>query len=94
MRLDDLTERSAAAKARLLPLEELLPGFPAAHLTDEGGRRVSHGQAIEPRHLQPGPTAVMPAAPWVRLVGADGRLLAIGKGTAGVPSLHPAVVLI
>ena len=94
VRLDDLTERSAEAKARLLPLERLLPALPAAHLTDEGGRRVSHGQAIEPRHLQPGRTAVLPVAPWVRLVGADGRLLAIGTGTAGVPSLHPAVVLI
>ena len=92
--LDALTEHPETAKAQMLPLEQLLPRFPAAHLTDEGRRRVSHGQAVEPRHVLPGGSGVMPSDPWVRLFDRDGRLLALAVPAAGVSSLHPAVVLI
>ncbi len=94
LRLDDLTERAEMAKAQVLPLERLLPSFPSAHLTDEGRRRVSHGQEIELRHVLPGHTGLLPPEPWVRLFDAQGRLLALGAPRAGVSSLHPAVVLI
>jgi tRNA pseudouridine55 synthase len=79
-----------AAASKMVPLTALLPQFPAITLTDEGLRWVSHGRMIGPRHLSgPPPEGVA----WVRLMGQDGTLVALGEpaGTSG--ALHPSVVL-
>lgn len=89
--LDVLTRDPAAARAQALPLQRLLPAFPAVALTAEGRTWVSHG-----RELGPGQAAgPLPAgAAWVRLFGPDGALLALGRPGAAPGSLHPSVVLI
>lgn len=81
------------AETDLIPLERLLPGFPAAVVTDEGLTRVSHGRTLERGHyafrLEPDA-----AAEWVRIFDSAGRLAALGRrGTPG-GSLHPDIVLI
>lgn len=84
----------------IVPIEQLLPRFPAVTVTDEGRMRVSHGRTLEASHYQPGPAvpeaAVQGAAvqeAWVRVLDAEGRLLALAQG-AGRDCLHPEVVLI
>ncbi len=77
----------------LVPLEQLLPEMPAGQLTDEGRRRLGHGQPLRAGDLRPmdgrpvPAPAPPPAAPpsgeyWVRLFDATG-------GLAGLAILNP-----
>ena len=99
--LQDMQRDPIAAAGRVVPLDRLLLEFPGARLTDEGRSRVSHGQDVDSAHLWPEDTACLETGPppWVRLLGGDGRLLALARAADGVtPSrgphaLHPAVVL-
>jgi len=104
----DAAERDQqAAAASLIPMAAMLPSLPVAVLTADGLNRVSHGQDIRPQDqqistlnaptLSPQPSARSPepsalSQPFVRLLGPDGFLLAVGQRTAeGL--LHPSVVL-
>lgn len=98
----------AGAADRLIPLERLLPGFPAVVVTDEGRRHVADGRPLGPSQIRgtsPGPLSderpAPPAPPagasadptaWYRILDAGGRLIALG--TAGPGALHPSIVLI
>jgi len=76
----------------LIPMEKLLPHFPAVTVTAEGLARVAHGQHVRPADLAgPRPSST---AEWIRLLDAGGAL--VGLGTPQRPSgfLHPEVVLI
>jgi tRNA pseudouridine55 synthase len=75
----------------LIPMEKLLPAFPAATVTAEGLSRVSHGQQVRPVDLA-GP-APAPGA-WVRLHDTDGALVALATPIPASGVLHPEVVLI
>ena len=79
-------------EARLLPLESLLPDWPAVGLTREGAEWVSHGRDVRPAQCAeavPGWAAGRP----IRFLGPDGLLIAVGDaGPGGV--LHPSVVLV
>jgi tRNA pseudouridine55 synthase len=91
----------------VIPLDRLLPGFPAVRLTDEGLTRVSHGRVLEPEHYTRGAEEQDPAhrsgraglpsrdpsGSWIRLFDSAGRLAALGSLQPG-GSLHPAIVLI
>jgi len=78
-------------ETRMLPLESLLPEWPAIALTREGVEWVSHGRSVGPAQCAEGLRGA-PAGCQLRLLGPDGRLVAIGDaGPGGV--LHPAVVL-
>jgi tRNA pseudouridine55 synthase len=102
--LEDLLESPDRVEDRWIPIDRLLSSLPAVPLGEEGCRRVAHGQAVGPAHAVTGalvPVAHEPAGPrspgpaWVRLVDADGRLLAIATPDPSVDAaLHPAVVLI
>jgi len=95
--LEDLQRDPPAMAGRVLPMDRLLTGFPAARLTDEGRVRVSHGQEVNESHLRPEDTARAGGTgvpEWVRLMDDEGRLLALGTPGKGEGSLHPAVVLI
>jgi tRNA pseudouridine55 synthase len=79
------------AEARLLPLEGLLPDWPAVALTREGVERVSHGRDVGPAQCA-GTLPGVREGRQVRLVDPDGRLAAVADVLpSGV--LHPAVVL-
>ncbi len=82
----------------LVPMSALLPELAAVRVDDVGLARVVHGQELEPRHLvapAPGdaPRSVEPA-PWTRVLGPTGDLVAMATPGAGPGALHPAVVLI
>jgi tRNA pseudouridine55 synthase len=100
--LEDVQRDPAAAAGRAVPIDGLLAEIPGARLTDEGRRRVSHGQDVDGTHVWPDDTACLEteASQWVRLLDESGRLLALaraaGTGTAArsARALHPAVVLV
>ena len=76
----------------LIPMERLLPRFPAVTVTAEGLTRVSHGQHI--RQIALASAATFGAAEWVRLFDSGGALVGLGTPQAHSDSLHPEVVLI
>lgn len=81
----------------VMPLERLLTTYPSTVLTDEGRRRVAHGQDLQAGHTRgiPGEMGRNEGdSVWVRLLDSDGHLLGMGMSTDGDTSLHPAVVLI
>jgi tRNA pseudouridine55 synthase len=96
MTMDRLQSADREWTAHVMPLERLLPGLPATTVTDEGRRRVSHGQDLLDAHVVKNtpPGADMRGQEWVRLLDSEGRLLGLGTSGASAGSLHPAVVLI
>jgi tRNA pseudouridine55 synthase len=80
----------AAAARRVVPLASLLPDLAAVTLTADGVQRVLVGRDVDPAQVAgPLPAA---AAGWVRLLSADGRLVAMAERAEGA-SLHPSIVL-
>ena len=100
----DVAERDRdAARAAVIPIDQMLPSLSAVVLTDAGARHVAHGRDLGSADIAQGgsgasspPSVVAPAsaAPWVRLMTEAGQLLGIAEpaGTSGV--LHPSVVLV
>ncbi len=76
----------------LIPMEHLLPGFPAVTVTAEGLTRVSHGQHVRPVDVMV--EATLGGAEWVRLLDAGGALVGVGTPQRHSGFLHPEVVLI
>ena len=96
-----LLEDGGPAAARLIPLEQLLPEMPAAHLTERGAVKASHGNPLNPddlRERRPVPIFAPSAekwgqAPFWRLVSPTGALIGIAQqGADGV--LRPSIVLV
>ena len=83
---------AARVAARVIPLERLLPGFPAVRLTDQGRVFVSHGRQLESGNYI-ADSRVNPTE-WVRIFDSGGALVALGTAGEAPGSLHPAVVLI
>ena len=87
---------------RLVPLEALVPEFPAVSLDAAGRRRMSHGQTLrrgdwisqEPGGPAPGASAA-PLTPggWTRVFGEDGALLGVAVSEPD-GALRPSIVLI
>ena len=85
---DELGEGCAS---RLLPLERLVPELPAVSLNEQGRDAVRHGRTISRRHVVG--AFPEPAAGRVRLLDAEGRLLALAVPREGEAVLQPDVVL-
>ena len=82
----------ANARARLVSPDVLLGHLPAGRLSEDGTRRVTHGNIVGPSHLTDGAPAI--GAAWrVRLIDPAGRLVAVAE-RLGDGSLHPVVVLV
>jgi len=75
---------------RLIAPADALPELPAVELTDDGLRRVLHGNTVGPAQYQGPPPAGLRPDGRVRLL-AGGRLVALARPEAG--TLHPVVVL-
>ena len=98
---DDL-ERDTGADiaARILPPEEMLPEWPVVRVNEEGATRVAHGGALEPNCIierqegSGGRSALTrkDGGGWIRVLGADGRMLAAAELNLG-GVLQPRVVL-
>jgi len=94
--IEQLT-RSPERPRTMVPLEQLLPAFPSATLSEEGRGRVSHGQTVLVGHIVKSDSGLIPdgATPeWVRLFDTKGDLVGLATATSPSGSLHPAVVLI
>jgi tRNA pseudouridine55 synthase len=76
--------------SRLLPLEAVLPEYPAVQLTADGVNYVSNGRDLGPRQLT---GRLSPTAAWVRLMDANGALIALAEPAAS-GLLHPSIVLL
>jgi tRNA pseudouridine55 synthase len=98
-RLDVIEAEGLHAARRLIPLDQLLPSMPSVVLSEEGVKRVRHGNAIAAHHFRlesmdaaiVGPDIGQKAR--VRLMDASGSLLAIAAPEAD-GALHPVVVLV
>jgi tRNA pseudouridine55 synthase len=89
-----LIENPTGARERTVPLDLLLPALPAISLDAEQRVRVSHGQEVPaPGDLNEAEDATGRDL-WVRLLDADGHLVALATPGTRPGSLHPAVVLI
>ncbi len=82
---------SLAAEERLMdalvPLANLLPGFPAVYVDEPTAAQIRDG-----RNFPASPFRAQPAARYVKAITREGELVAIGE--AVLPNLyHPAVVL-
>jgi tRNA pseudouridine55 synthase len=84
--LERIIQDPEAAARRVIPPGRLLEAFPAVLLSEEGCRRVSHGQEVEGRPED--------GIEWVRLLDGAGRLVALATRGSRPDSLHPAVVLV
>ncbi|MEO5896159.1 MAG: tRNA pseudouridine(55) synthase TruB [Vicinamibacterales bacterium] len=93
--LETVESEGSAARLHLLPLETLLPDFPAVRLNDRGERRVSHGNSVSFEDVASESDQFVGAGdhPHVRLMTAAGALLAIARPSPG-GILRPTVVLV
>src|SRR5262249_41463870 len=92
----DTAERhpDQAAKA-VVPLRDLLPGFPAFSLSSAGIKRAMNGCVLGPRDSVTGESRIPNPEALTRLLDPAGDLVGIGRPSASSPGfLHPAVVLI
>ena len=91
--LDRLREAAESGKAEslLIPIEDLLPEFPAVALHAEDAARVAHGAGIP----LPGDAGVSEFGPDVplKLIGPDGLLIALARHRAEGDCLQPFLVL-
>jgi tRNA pseudouridine55 synthase len=90
--LDLVQADPAIAAARLIPLGDLLPGFPRVILNAGGSRRAMHGNPVGPEHfVEPAGFDGFPAK--FRLFDPAGTLLALADPSPG-GLLHPTLVLV
>jgi tRNA pseudouridine55 synthase len=90
--LDAIERDPSLASRALIPLSRMLPGMPSAQLTPDGVRRAAQGRNIGSMDLSAG--GVSMDAPWIRLVGPAGDLVAIAEPSGVSGFLHPSVVLV
>jgi tRNA pseudouridine55 synthase len=94
--LDEAQRVPERAAATILPMAEALPRFPAVTLTTGGGRKAVHGGDLgraDVTFLSVEPLAPFPPRGLVRLLDANGELVAIGEPSRAPGLLHPLVVL-
>ena len=90
--LDQVQADPSIAASRMVPLGDLLPGFPKVVLNAGGSRRVTHGNPVGPEHfVEPVDFAGFPAK--FRLFEPGGTLLALADPVPG-GLLHPTLVLV
>jgi tRNA pseudouridine55 synthase len=90
MSLDAAEQDPDEAASFVIPMAQLLPGFPAVVLNAEGVLRASHGRDLRPADLERGERAT---EPYCRLLDRDGGLVGIGEPGSTPGLLHPSIVL-
>ena len=76
---------------RVMSPADALPHLEAVSVNAQGRRRVAHGNAIGPEHLENSWVPALSQASAVRILDETGRLLAVARPRGG--ALHPVVVL-
>lgn len=90
--LDALAAAPDQARAQLVPLRRLAAWLPSVVVGEPGLARLRHGRDVRREDLEQGPLTA--AAPWTRLLTADGELLALAEPGDVEGTLHPSLVLI
>jgi tRNA pseudouridine55 synthase len=88
--LDELVRRGREVADRLVPFDSLLPGLPAAVLAAHAVEFVKNGREVGPGDLTACPS---PLPALARLMGPDGRLVALARPGKTPGFLHASVVL-
>jgi tRNA pseudouridine55 synthase len=90
--LDDAERLGRDLESRLLAPADAVPDLPAVQATEQGLKRVLHGNPVGPEHVEGHwiPPAGATRGP-VRVLAADGHLVALAQSRGG--ALHPVVVL-
>jgi tRNA pseudouridine55 synthase len=89
--LEDAERRGAGMAARVIAPADALPGLASVEVTEAGLRRAQHGNFLAPEHLVRPLGTGAPERDPVRILGPDGRLVALAHARGGV--LHPMAVL-
>jgi tRNA pseudouridine55 synthase len=89
--LADAERLGADLAARLIMPAEALPHLEAVEVNPAGLRRAVHGNSIGPEHLEGQWVPRLSGPEPVRLLAADGHLIALAHRRGG--ALHPIVVL-
>jgi tRNA pseudouridine55 synthase len=92
VQLAEVVEDGAAAGARLVPMEALLPEMTTVVVSNAGALRARHGNPLRPDDLTP-PVASRSNTDRVRVLDPHGSLLAIAVRAAD-GALHPRIVLV
>jgi tRNA U55 pseudouridine synthase TruB len=90
--LDTLEGSTAALLDALIPPARMLPGLPAAELTEGGVRYARQGRDLGPADLCAPVEAL--AGSYVRLLDQRGDLVGIAERSEASGLLHPAVILV
>jgi tRNA pseudouridine55 synthase len=89
--LEQAEALGAGLVARLVSPAESLPHLTAVSVTPSGLKRALHGNALGPEHLEGHGVAEIAPGRQVRILAADGHLVALAQKRGG--ALHPVVVL-
>jgi tRNA pseudouridine55 synthase len=90
--LDELELDPEDARARIVPLDALLPDVPAVVVTAEGHRRARHGNLLGPEHVAAQTSPDLVARRPLRVLSPAAGLVALVETGSGWP-LHPSLVL-
>jgi tRNA pseudouridine55 synthase len=77
-------------RERVVPVEELLPDFPAVSVTARGRVHVTHGRELSPDDYAP----QLPSLEWARVFDPSGARVALASPGQTPGALHPSIVLI
>ncbi|HIM50927.1 MAG TPA: tRNA pseudouridine(55) synthase TruB [Acidobacteria bacterium] len=91
--LAQIVEKSAWVATQFVPMGSLLPSIPAVVVSDQGARRVAHGNPLRVADMVPAAGLPLPNAGRVRVLDERGRLLAVAD-RRGDGTLHPKIVLV
>ena len=103
--MENIENNETSIAYNLLPIETLLPDIPTVVVTNQGAKKVSHGNTLSPVDvITPGPehetflktenvTYGRKSTNLVKLYDEDGALLAIGQAEEA-PFLRPTIVLV
>ncbi len=86
----------AEVAARVRPLRSLELGLPEVRVSSRGVTALRHGRLVPAAEIEAGGEA-MSASEWVRVLGPDGDLVAVGGAAAGFRrpgELHGRIVLV
>jgi tRNA pseudouridine55 synthase len=89
--LSEVEALGRTIETRVMAPADALPHLPAATLNGAGLKRVVHGNAVGPEHLENSWAPALGQAAAVRVLDAGGGLIAIARPSGG--ALHPVVVL-
>jgi tRNA U55 pseudouridine synthase TruB len=90
--LDAIEQDADEAAGFVIPMAQLLPGFPAVVLNAEGVIRASHGRDLRPVDMERA-AAAGTGSRVCRLLDRDGGLVGIAEPSEAPGLLHPSIVL-